>query len=255
MPRDTHDTTGKAQLWRMAMPDHLCPFGLKSKAMLERHGFDVEDHLLASREEVERFKHDHAVRTTPVTWIGGEMIGGHSELAAHLGEPLPDPDAPSYRPVLAIFAVAALAAIALSFGVFGTPLTLRAIEWFAAFSMAMLAVQKLQDVESFSTMFLGYDLLARRKVGYAYLYPYLEAGAAVLMIGGVLTWLSAPVALAIGTIGAVSVIKAVWIDKRALKCACAGGKSNVPLGFVSLTENLAMVAMGLWMPLRAFGVV
>ena len=29
-----------------------------------------------------------------------------------------------------------------------------------------------------------------------------------------------------------------------------GGGSNVPLGFVSLTENLAMVAMGLWMLAR-----
>jgi hypothetical protein len=42
----------------------------------------------------------------------------------------------------------------------------------------------------------------------------------------------------------------VYIDKRELKCACVGGNSNVPLGFVSLTENLVMIGMGLWMPLR-----
>ncbi len=255
MPRDTHDVSGKAVLWRMAMPGHLCPFGLKSKALLERQGYEVDDRHLATKEEVERFKHDHSVKTTPITWIGNEMIGGYDDLRAHFGDPLPDPDATTYRPVMAIFAVAVLAALALSTGIFGTPLTIRTVEWFVAFSMAMLAVQKLQDVESFSTMFLGYDLLARRKVGYAYLYPYLEAGAAVLMIGGVLTWLSAPVALVIGTIGAASVFKAVWIDRRELKCACAGGNSNVPLGFVSLSENLAMIAMGLWMPLRAFGIV
>ena len=56
-----------------------------------------------------------------------------------------------------------------------------------------------------------------------------------------------PVALVIGTIGAVSVIKAVYIDKRELKCACVGGDSNVPLGFLSLTENVMMVAMAIWM--------
>ena len=49
----------------------------------------------------------------------------------------------------------------------------------------------------------------------------------------------------IGGIGAASVIKAVYIDKRELKCACVGGNSNVPLGFVSLTENLLMLLMGL----------
>ena len=67
------------------------------------------------------------------------------------------------------------------------------------------------------------------------------------MIAGALTWLSVPVALFIGTIGAVSVFKAVYVDKRELKCACVGGGSNVPLGFVSLTENLMMIAMALWM--------
>ena len=62
-----------------------------------------------------------------------------------------------------------------------------------------------------------------------------------------LVWLVAPVSLFIGTIGAVSVVKAVYVDRRDIKCACVGGGSNVPLGFVSLTENLVMVTMGLWM--------
>jgi hypothetical protein len=72
------------------------------------------------------------------------------------------------------------------------------------------------------------------------------------MVAGALTWLSAPVALFIGTVGAVSVFKAVYIDKRKLKCACVGGDSNVPLGFVSLTENLMMMIMGIWMPIRVY---
>ena len=73
------------------------------------------------------------------------------------------------------------------------------------------------------------------------------------MTAGALTWLSAPVALVIGGIGAVSVIKAVYIDKRELKCACVGGSSNVPLGFVSLTENVMMIVMGIWMLIKVYG--
>ena len=69
------------------------------------------------------------------------------------------------------------------------------------------------------------------------------------MAAGVLSWLSVPIALVIGTTGAVSVIKAVYVDKRELKCACVGGDSNVPLGFLSLTENVMMVAMAIWMVL------
>jgi len=87
-------------------------------------------------------------------------------------------------------------------------------------------------------------------VPYSYVYPFAEGLAGVLMITGVLTWFAAPLALVIGGIGAVSVFKAVYIDRRELKCACVGGNSNVPLGFVSLTENLMMVAMAIWMLAR-----
>jgi hypothetical protein len=115
--------------------------------------------------------------------------------------------------------------------------------------MCVLALLKLQNVGSFATMFLGYDLLAQRWVPYSYLYPFAEGLAGVLMVAGVLNIVAVPVALFIGTVGAVSVFYAVYIQKREVKCACVGGGSNVPLGFVSLTENLMMVAMALWMAL------
>lgn len=243
--------TETAVLHRMVMPDHVCPYGLKSKALLERHGYRVEDHHLTTREAQDAFKAEHGVETTPQAFIDGERVGGYDDLRRHFGDEVPDEDDTSYQPVIAIFAMSALLALAVSWAAFGTLLTIRAVEWFAAIAMSLLSLQKLQNVESFSTMFLNYDLLARRWVRYAYAYPYCEGLAGVLMVAGALTFISAPVALFIGTVGAVSVFKAVYLDKRELKCACVGGSSNVPLGFVSLTENLVMVAMGLWMGLRA----
>lgn len=153
----------------------------------------------------------------------------------------------TYRPVIAIFAVALLTGMAISWAAFGAIEPVRTIEWFIASAMVLLGLQKLRDVESSSTMFLNYDLLARRWVPYAYIYPFAETGAGLLMMAGALTWLSAPVALVIGSIGAASVFQAVYVDRRELKCACVGGGSNVPLGFVSLTENLMMIAMAVWM--------
>lgn len=245
------DQNGKtASLHRMVMPDHLCPYGLKSKDFLERQGFAVEDHHLTTREETDAFQQEHGVDTTPQTFIGGERIGGYDDLREHFGQEVKSDDETSYQPVIAIFSTAFLMALAVSWYAFGTVLTVRALEWFIAISMTLLAVQKLQDIESFSMMFLNYDLLAQRWVRYGYLYPFGEALAGILMIAGALIWIAAPVALFIGTVGAVSVFKAVYIDKRELKCACVGGGSNVPLGFVSLTENLMMLAMGIWMPIR-----
>ena len=236
-----------AVLYRMVMPKHVCPYGLKAFDLLRREGFRVEDHHLTSRDETEAFKAEHGVRTTPQVFIRGERIGGYDDLRRHFGKAVRDPKALTYRPVLAVFAIALLMALAVSWAAFGSIAPVRSVEWFIAFSMAILAMLKLQDVEKFSSMFLGYDLLAQRWVPYAYLYPFLEALAGILMIAGALDVVSIPVALFIGTIGAVSVFKAVYIDRRELKCACVGGDSNVPLGFVSLTENVMMVAMALWM--------
>jgi len=239
-----------ASLYRMVMPSHVCPFGLKAKALLERQGYTVDDHWLKTRAETDAFKAEHDVKTTPQTFIGGQRIGGYDDVRRFFGKRVAVPGSTSYRPVIAVFAMTALMALAASIAAFGTPFTARAGEWFIAFSMCVLAILKLQDVERFSTMFLNYDLLARRWVPYGYVYPFAEAAAGVLMITHRLTWLSVPIALVIGGIGAVSVLKAVYIDRRELKCACVGGNTNVPLGFVSLTENVMMVAMALWMALR-----
>tara|TARA_B100001179_G_C18575428_1_gene397293 strand:+ start:71 stop:811 length:741 start_codon:yes stop_codon:yes gene_type:complete len=239
-----------ARLYRMVMDKHVCPYGIKSKWLLEREDFEVEDHHLTTREETDAFKVKHDVKTTPQTFIDGEKLGGYTDLRKHFGYGKETANDTSYTPVIAVFAVAAALAISLSLFVFEAPLTIRAAEWFVAFSMAMLAMLKLQDVEQFSTMFVGYDLLGKRFVPYAYAYPFLEAAAAVLMAGRILPWLSIPIALFIGTVGAASVFYAVYIQKRSIKCACVGGSGNVPLGFVSLSENLAMIGMAIWMLAR-----
>lgn len=116
--------------------------------------------------------------------------------------------------------------------------------------MVMLAVQKLQDLYSFTNSFITYDLLVMKNIRYGYLYPFLEAYADIGMIAAWSALWVAPISLFIGTVGAISVVKAVYIDKRELKCACVGGDRNVPLGFLSLTENLFMIGGGLIMLLQ-----
>lgn len=244
MPKDT--TAKTATLYRMVMPDHMCPHGLKAKDLLERQGFEVEDRHLTSREEIDAFKIEQGVKTTPQAFIDGNRIGGFDDLSTHFGKSVKSHDAVTYQPVIALFSIAALLAVAVTWVAFGTLFTGQTIGWFVAIAMVLLGLQKLQNIETFATMFLNYDLLAQRWVRYGYIYPFVETGAGLLMLMGALTWIAAPAALIVSGIGAVSVIKAVYIDKRTLKCACVGD-SRVPLGFVSLTENLMMLAMAVWM--------
>jgi glutaredoxin len=236
-----------ADLYRMVFDKHVCPYGIKARHLLRARGYAIADHPLRNRAETDAFKAEHQVGTTPQIFIDGTRIGGYDALRGHFGLAIRDPKAVTYRPVIALFALAAGIALAASWAVDGVLLTMRSAQWFVGIATVLLALQKLRDVDGFATMFLGYDLLARRWLPYATLYPFAEALAGLLMIAGALRWVAAPLALLIGGVGAVSVFYAVYIQKRDLKCACVGGGSNVPLGFVSLTENLMMVAMGIWM--------
>jgi glutaredoxin len=79
---DSHTAT----LHRMVLPDHECPFGLRAKAMLEAAGLTVDEHILATREEVDAFKAEHGVATTPQIFIDGARIGGSDDLERFLAE-------------------------------------------------------------------------------------------------------------------------------------------------------------------------
>lgn len=75
-----------ATLYRMKLPSHECPFGLKAKAMLEEAGYTVDDRLLTTREEVDAFEADQGVSTTPQIFIEGERVGGSEDLERFLAE-------------------------------------------------------------------------------------------------------------------------------------------------------------------------
>ena len=232
-----------ATLYRMVMDKHICPYGLKALNLLRSKGYEVKDVHLTTKEETDKIKKKYQVETTPQILLNGERIGGYTDLKKHFGA---DDSQTSYMPVIAIFASTFLMAVSLASSL-GTINIIKVLELFIALSMCVLAVQKLRDLESFSLQFLNYDLLAQKWVKYSLVYPFVELLAGVAMLSGFATILAAPAAIFIGAVNGISVFKAVYIDKRELKCACVGGKSNVPLGFISLTENIMMVAMGAWM--------
>jgi glutaredoxin/uncharacterized membrane protein YphA (DoxX/SURF4 family) len=240
----------KATIYRMVTPDHLCPWGIKALDLLKRNGYEVSDHHLETMDANKQYKEDHKVDETPQIYIGEEHIGGYDALREHLGLG-PDPkEGKTYQPVVAIFAVTFLMAVTTAWAFQGSFSAIRIAELFIAFSMCALGIQKLQDLQSYANGFIQYDLLAQRYVPYAYVYAFIETIGGVMMIGGLLTWIVAPIVLLATTLGAVSIIKAVYIEKRDLECACVGGGKDVPLGFLSLTENLMMMAMAIWMLLK-----
>jgi len=76
-----------AILYRMILPEHTCPFGVRAKALLEQHGMTIDDRILRTREEVDAFEAEHQVQTTPQIFIDGERIGGCDDLERYLAQP------------------------------------------------------------------------------------------------------------------------------------------------------------------------
>ncbi len=73
-----------ATLYRMVLPDHVCPFGVRAKQMLEGAGYAIDEHILRSRDEVDAFEREQGVTTTPQVFIDGERVGGSDDLERFL---------------------------------------------------------------------------------------------------------------------------------------------------------------------------
>lgn len=76
----------KATLYRMVLPDHVCPYGVEALRMLEQACFEVEQHILSTRMEADALLQKLGVDTTPQVFIDGLRIGGSEELALYLAE-------------------------------------------------------------------------------------------------------------------------------------------------------------------------
>ena len=76
----------QATLYRMVLSDHECPFGRRAKEMLETAGYEIDEHLLETRADVEAYKGAEGVSTTPQVFIGGERVGGSEALEAYLAK-------------------------------------------------------------------------------------------------------------------------------------------------------------------------
>lgn len=76
----------KATLYRMVLPDHTCPFGVRARELLDDAGYDIDEHILSTRDEVDAFEEEEGVETTPQVYIDGERVGGCEDLERYLAE-------------------------------------------------------------------------------------------------------------------------------------------------------------------------
>lgn len=117
---------------------------------------------------------------------------------------------------------------------------------FLEYSMAayFLAFGILQTVslKKSAKMLQQYDPLAKRFPAYGYIYPILQ-----ILIGiGLLFWISpliinavAAIIVLINLVGVMNVLE----EKKTVRCGCLGETMNVPVSWVTLTENIVMLLL------------
>jgi hypothetical protein len=152
----------------------------------------------------------------------------------------PEPK-PSYYPLLLILGYL-LAVCGLFEFATGTLAPERAMRHFMAGFFLVFSFFKLLNVQAFAASYAMYDLLAKRSRAYALVYPFLELGLGLAYVANVFPlWVNVAtlVLMLFGTLGVVQSMRA----KRQIRCACLGSVINLPVSFVTLTEDLLMAVM------------
>ncbi len=147
----------------------------------------------------------------------------------------------SYYPLVLIL-LYLLGAIGVSEWAAGGLDTARAMRHFMAGFFLVFSFFKLLNVPAFAMSYSSYDILTRKWLGYGYVYPFIELSLGAVYLADfqpVATNLVTLVIMGVSTVGVVQSLLA----RRKIRCACLGAVFNLPMSYVTLTEDLLMVSM------------
>ncbi len=118
----------------------------------------------------------------------------------------------------------------------------RAMRHFMAGFFLVFSFFKLLDVPAFAMSYSSYDILARRWIGYGYVYPFLELALGVAYLADFQPAVTNTATLIVMGVSTVGVVQSL-LAQRKIRCACLGAVFNLPMSYVTLTEDLLMVGM------------
>ncbi len=151
----------------------------------------------------------------------------------------------TYYPLLLVFAYILLISFAVEIA-HGHFVWQRWMAHFMAGFFIVFSFFKLLDLPGFANSYAMYDLLAKKWLGYGFIYPFIELG---LGLAYLLQWqptLTNWITLMVMGFSTIGVILAVT-KKQTIQCACLGTGFNLPMSTVTIIEDLLMVAMALIM--------
>lgn len=101
---------------------------------------------------------------------------------------------------------------------------------------------KMLDLKGFAESYFSYDIIARKWMGYGYLYAFIELALGVAFITGFNPVATNSITLIVMSISIIGVLQSVF-NKRKIKCACLGAVFNLPMSTITIIEDLLMIFM------------
>lgn len=147
----------------------------------------------------------------------------------------------SYRPLMAIAGVALAGGLISTFAAHQMRIE-AGMRMVMALSLIPLALLKLFDVSGFAVGFAKYDSIANRIPLYGRLYPFLEVALGSCFLNGVLLLYANLLVFVIFGVNSLGVLTCLRRGDRFI-CACVGTGFAIPLGRVTLAEDIFMCGM------------
>ena len=101
---------------------------------------------------------------------------------------------------------------------------------------------KMLDVKGFAYSYSSYDIIAKKWIGYGFIYPFIELGLGIAYLAEFNMFITNWVTLIVMGISTIGVLQSV-MRKSKIQCACLGTVFNLPMSTVTLVEDALMVIM------------
>jgi copper chaperone CopZ len=147
----------------------------------------------------------------------------------------------TYLPIFLIFGYITLVSLVIQ-GVNGVFNTEEWMRHFMAGFFLVFSFFKLLNIPAFAMSYSSYDIIAKRWIGYGYIYPFIELAIGIALL---IPSISIPVygfTLLVMTISIIGVIQSM-LRKSRFQCACLGAIFKLPLSKITLVEDALMIVM------------
>ncbi|MBS1917532.1 MAG: cation transporter [Bacteroidetes bacterium] len=156
--------------------------------------------------------------------------------------------AKTYKPVILVFAYILIVTLLIetSSGSFNW------VTWMNYFMTGFFLVFsffKLLNVKGFAESYATYDIVAKKWMGWGYVYVFIELALGISFLVGFRPFLINAITFVVMTVSIIGVLQSV-LNKRKIKCACLGDVFNLPMSTITIIEDGLMIAMSAFMIFR-----